>query len=497
MIVPRWEWRTFGDTVSAAEPAFATVTAVQVVESSELYLVGAADDDVVKVRDDLMDVKHLEAVNDDGLEQWTPVMKAQFPLQADDVAALLDALGVDVPMRLARTAYKLDELIDDLVAPHPDLISVEVHKRRRRYRLHGCMAELTDVRTQFGTTRTVAIESENPALVMAALRGAGLDVLPNVSYPRALKVMARVGSEPVAVIDVGTNSVKFHIGEREPGGSWRTVVDRAEITQLGDGLRESGRLNEQPMARTSDAIAGMVAEAKQNRAAGICAVGTAGLRIAPNGPDFVGLVRSRCGVTVEVISGEDEARLAYLAATSGLGLGPEGTRVVFDTGGGSSQFTFGEGDRVDERFSVEVGAVRFTEQYHLDGPVTGDVIEAVLAAMEHDLVQVGGHVTPDLLVGMGGAVTNLAAVGLGLSSYDPDAVQGSVLDRTEIDRQIELYRTHTADERRQVVGLQPARAAVILAGALVVRTVMQQLGKDSLTVSDRGLRYGVQAERFG
>jgi exopolyphosphatase/guanosine-5'-triphosphate,3'-diphosphate pyrophosphatase len=97
---------------------------------------------------------------------------------------------------------------------------------------------------------------------------------------------------------------------------------------------------------------------------------------------------------------------------------------------------------------------------------------------------------------MGGAVTNLAAVKHGLEEYDADVVQGTVLDRDEIDRQIELYRSRSADERREIAGLQPERAEVILAGACIVRTVLDQLGKESLTVSDRGLRYGVRAERF-
>ena len=98
---------------------------------------------------------------------------------------------------------------------------------------------------------------------------------------------------------------------------------------------------------------------------------------------------------------------------------------------------------------------------------------------------------------MGGALTNLAAVKHGLAEYDPDVVQGTVLDRAEIDRQIELYRTRTADERRAIVGLQPNRAEVILAGACVVRTVLAKLGRDSLVVSDRGLRHGLIVDRFG
>ncbi len=98
---------------------------------------------------------------------------------------------------------------------------------------------------------------------------------------------------------------------------------------------------------------------------------------------------------------------------------------------------------------------------------------------------------------MGGAVTNLTAVKHALATYDPDIVQGTILDRAEIDRQIELYAGSSTEERRTIVGLQPKRAEVILAGACIVRTVMEKLGKQSLTVSDRGLRHGLLIERFG
>jgi exopolyphosphatase/guanosine-5'-triphosphate,3'-diphosphate pyrophosphatase len=228
----------------------------------------------------------------------------------------------------------------------------------------------------------------------------------------------------------------------------------------------------------------------------IAAVGTAGLRIAPNSADFITAVRERCGVTVEVISGEEESRLAYLGAQSGIGAAP-GSRVVFDTGGGSSQFTFGHGDQIDERFSVDVGAVRFTERYGLAGAVTSEVLDEALEAIDADLSRLDGRPAPDALVAMGGAVTNLAAVKHGLAHYDPEVVQGTVLDLAEIDRQIELYRSRDAAGRREVVGLQPQRADIILAGTCIVRTVLAKLGVDSLTVSDRGLRHGVLLERFG
>jgi exopolyphosphatase/guanosine-5'-triphosphate,3'-diphosphate pyrophosphatase len=494
MIVPRWEWRSFGAEFGGAESAFAARTPEQVVESTEVYVLSEAGTDVVKVRDDLMDVKHLREVGDDGLEQWVPVLKAGFPLSQADLAVVSNALGLDAAPA-ARDAYPLDVWLEEVVGPDPRLRAVMVHKRRTRYRIGGCAAELTDVRAGAATTRTVAVESEDPAQVLAVLEELGLAGRPNVNYARGLVELAPFTAGRFAVIDVGTNSVKFHLGERREDHTWHTIVDRAVVTRLGDGLRETGRLGAEPMARTVDAIAGMAEEARSHDVRAVAAVGTAGLRIAENAADFVRDVEERCGVHVEVISGEDEARLAYLAATAALPT--PGSSVVFDTGGGSSQFSFGEQDRVDERFSVEVGAVRFTEQFGLDGVVSPDVLGEARAAIAADLDRLDGRDPPDSLLAMGGAVTNLAGVKHALAEYDPDVVQGTVLDRAEIDRQIELYGSRSADDRRQIVGLQPERAEVILAGALIVRTVLDKLGKDSLTVSDRGLRYGVLAERFG
>jgi exopolyphosphatase/guanosine-5'-triphosphate,3'-diphosphate pyrophosphatase len=299
-----------------------------------------------------------------------------------------------------------------------------------------------------------------------------------------------------AVIDVGTNSVKFHIGEKRADGSWARVVDRAEVTRLGEGIAETGAIAPAAIARTVDAIAGMAEEARRHGAAALVAVGTMGMRSAKNSDDFIAAVKKRCGVTIEVIRGEEEGRLAYLAAKAGLSLA-RGSVVVFDTGGGSTQFTFGRGDEVDEQYSLNVGAVRLTTKYGLGGRTTREQLEDALAGIAAEFGRLDGVPSPDALVGMGGAITNMTAVMLGLSPYDPDAVQGAVLGCTEVDRQIELLRSLDVSERRLIVGLQPKRADVILAGACVVRTVMGKLGRDALSVSDRGLRHGVLIDRFG
>ena len=158
-VVPRWEWRTFGERFGGAEEQLTALTPDSVKESDEMYLLSLESDASVKVRDGLLDVKRLEQVDADGLEQWRPVMKAEFPLAAGDVASVLAALGIE-GANLAREAYTLDQLLDDVVDRSDVLRAVDVHKHRRRYALGGCMAELTDVRAGSHSTRTIAIESD-------------------------------------------------------------------------------------------------------------------------------------------------------------------------------------------------------------------------------------------------------------------------------------------------------------------------------------------------
>jgi len=494
-VVPRWEWRTFGESLGEAEARLAALQPEREQESDEVYVVSGGSDASVKVRDGLMDVKELLRVDEHGFEQWKPVMKAGFPLPRDEAAKVLAALGIEAT-ELSRSQYTLERLLDEVVGERPELCAVEVHKERRHYTVAGAMAELSEVQTDLGGARTIALESDDSTRVLAAIDELELEPGTNVSLPSWLKELVGLGGRRFAVIDVGTNSVKFHIGERLDDGTWRTIVDRAEVTRLGEGLVEGGELGDEPSERTVAAIADMVAEARRSGVEAIAAVGTAGLRMASNSAEFLEAVRERTGVEVEVIPGEEEGRLAYLAVRAELDVG-DGALVVFDTGGGSSQFTFGRGDTVEERFSVNVGAARFTERFGLDGPVDEATLAAAREAIAADLARLDDRSTPDAVVGLGGAITNLAAVKLGLETYDPDAVQGTELDAAEIDRQIELYASRDADGRRVIVGLQPKRAEVILAGALVVRTVLTKLERDSLTVSDRGLRHGLLLERFG
>ena len=493
-MIPRWEWRTFGTQFGPAEDYLAGLTPAGTQESDELYFL-SVDGDTVKVRDGLMDIKLLREVGFGGLERWEPVLKAGFPLGRDDIAAVFAALRQPMP-ELAREAYGLDEFLSELANPHAGVRSVPVHKRRVRHLIEGCIGEVSEVELGEWVTRTIAIESEDLDAVLSAVRAVGLGNRVNTSYPRGLGALFDGQPPRYATVDVGTNSVKFHIGQPVGGGRWETLVDRAEVTQLGADLAQTGRISIAALERTAQAIRGMVAETRGHLVREIAAVGTAGLRLADNRDEVLAAIERESGVSVEVISGGEESRLAYVAALAGLGRS-DCSVVVFDTGGGSSQFTFGHGAVVDERFSVDVGAARYTERFGLDGQVSSETLKAALAAIAGDLGRLDNRQPPDVLVGMGGAMTNITAVKLGLGRYDAAAVQGSALDRVEVDRQIEMYRVLDAEGRRSIVGLQPKRSEVILAGACIVRTVMDKLGMDRLTVSDRGLRHGLITERFG
>jgi exopolyphosphatase/guanosine-5'-triphosphate,3'-diphosphate pyrophosphatase len=460
--------------------------------TSELYVLSVHGDASVKVRDELMDVKRRLARDDRGAELWAPTLKAPFPLASEDVAAVLVALGLDGDA--PSEDCSLDALVE-LLESDDDVITVAVSKLRRHHRVDGCIVESTEIAIDDQSTRTIVVESTDVDEVIRTVHALGLDALPNTSLSRGLKALVGFGPTRYAVIDVGTNSVKFHLGERHADGTLSTIVDRAEMTRLGEGQTDDGQLAEGALERTVAAVVAMVVDARERGAAEVVAVGTAGLRRAPNQRALVDAVRSRAGLGVEVISGPEEARLAYLAASSALPA-THGRLAVFDSGGGSTQFTFGQAGRVDEQFSLDVGAVRIAEEFGLAEEVSSEQLDAVFAALRERLGRLDDRDHPAAVIAIGGTATNVAAVRHGLAEYDPDVVHGTVIDVLELDRQIELYRVRDAAARRSIPGLQPARAEVILGGACIVRTALAKLGHGSMTVSDRGLRHGVVIDRF-
>ena len=182
-------------------------------------------------------------------------MKEPFPLSADDVGRVFAALLVQPPP-LERSEYSIDQFVDELMTPAGGVRVARVHKLRRRYTVQGVMAEDDDIEANGLTTRSIAAESTDPEAVMAVIRAAGMGQHLNVSYPRGLTALLTDQAPRYAVIDVGTNSVKLHVAERQADGSWKRLADRAVMSRLGEGLSPGGDIGAEPLGRTAAAIAG-------------------------------------------------------------------------------------------------------------------------------------------------------------------------------------------------------------------------------------------------
>ena len=298
-----------------------------------------------------------------------------------------------------------------------------------------------------------------------------------------------------AIIDIGSNSVKFFVGELAEDKTIITVLDTNDIARLGEGLDKTGEIGAEAMQRNVTAIVNFANKAKELGVDEIVAVGTMALRKATNSADFVAKVQEACGVSVQIIPGEEEARLSYLAVLSALPLKEE-KLVIFDTGGGSTEFIYGYGKTLEKRFSVNLGAVRITENYLNHSPIDEAGVNAALAQIDKEFAEAGVDGNPAFLVGMGGTVTSMGAVKHKMVKYDPDVIQGSTLTRSDIQEQIATYSSRTIEERRELPGLQPKRADVILAGACILDVITKRLGVEELTISDRGLRHGLAFDLF-
>jgi exopolyphosphatase / guanosine-5'-triphosphate,3'-diphosphate pyrophosphatase len=186
-IIPRWEWRTFGSgSFGESEDLIRGKCQAQVRKSGEVYVLSSQSTNNTKVRDDLMDIKTLKAVNADRLEQWNPILKAAFPLTPAVLADVFVALSVPLPA-LARESYTLAQALDELVRPQPALRVVQVAKERHGFTIDGCIVEIAEVAFDGVPFRTVAVEQEDPERVIATVRALRLERFENINYLRAMK----------------------------------------------------------------------------------------------------------------------------------------------------------------------------------------------------------------------------------------------------------------------------------------------------------------------
>ena len=303
----------------------------------------------------------------------------------------------------------------------------------------------------------------------------------------------------LAAIDIGTVTTRLMVADVSVSGV-SELVRRSRITHLGEGWTTTGRLSEEAMDRVAACVAVFAEEARALGADDIVAVATSASRDAENGAAFLTRLEAS-GVCPEIISGAREAYLSFLGAT--FELGGESTLVV-DVGGGSTELVLGTrgedgGITIDASRSVDIGSRRVTELFlHADPPTRSELDAA------------RGHVTTALrpyfdslktkprdMIAVAGAATSLVAVELSLDPYDPARVHGYRLGGHTIADIREDLAVLTLEKRRQVVGLEPERAGVIVAGALIVETATALAGLDSTLVSEQDILYGMVLDRFG
>ena len=301
-----------------------------------------------------------------------------------------------------------------------------------------------------------------------------------------------------AAIDLGTNTALLLVAEKR-GGDFIPVFERAEITRLGQGGDGTKRLGGEAMERSAKVLAEYAAEAEKCGVApeDLCAVSTSAARDASNREDLIRIVRERAHIQLEVIPGEEEARLTWLGATADVRV-PDGKMMcVFDIGGGSSELIFGTRKGLDFRHSFDVGSVRMTERFLKGDPPTAGERQAVFSYLRN-LFEAAPRL-PELpeFIGVAGTVTTLFTLIHGIEPYDQKLVHGARMELFELSALVDRLFSLTVDERKRLKGIEPKRADVIAAGGAVLQCAMERMGVDHLTVSDRGLRWGVMRDRFG
>ena len=301
----------------------------------------------------------------------------------------------------------------------------------------------------------------------------------------------------LAGIDIGTNTLRLLIAEFSPDGSYRQIESNRQVTRLGEEISRTGRLKAGAMERTIGVLEEFSRTCSRYPVAGIYTVATSAVREASNGADFVRRVKERAGLDVEVISGDEEARLTMLGVSSGLDI--EGKDVLLmDIGGGSTEFVSVSKGEISFKVSTDIGVVRFTEQYiHSDPPESGEIealdlaIKKRLGTLPVFLKRKNTGSVPEILIGTAGTVTTLAAIEQRMTVYDPDKVNGFRIRRDRIQEIRRALSRMTIKEREQVPGLEKGREDIIVAGVVVVDEVMEWFGFGEIVVSDSGLREGL------
>lgn len=321
--------------------------------------------------------------------------------------------------------------------------------------------------------------------------------------------MSRPAVARVAAIDCGTNSLRLLVADVDRGAGRLADVDRRmEIVRLGQGVDSTGRISPEALRRTLRALRGYARIIEDTSAGAVRMVATSAARDAANAADFVRGVTDVLGLEPEVLSGQEEAHLSFTGATAELSGPPDSRYLVVDIGGGSTEFVMGGGARGGEvpggaavtAVSVDIGCVRLTERHLHGDPPDAAQIAAAAADIDAALDVVAAAMPAadaDTLVGLAGSVTTVAALALGLPSYDAGLIHHSRIRAAEVSEQAGRLLRQTRAQRGALSVMHPGRVDVIGGGALVLDRLMRRFGFTEVLVSEHDILDGIAWDMTG
>jgi exopolyphosphatase / guanosine-5'-triphosphate,3'-diphosphate pyrophosphatase len=295
----------------------------------------------------------------------------------------------------------------------------------------------------------------------------------------------------IAAIDIGSNSIRSRIVEVSAEGMRRTLDEEKAYTRLGRGMVATGRLSKEAMADALVALERMLHIAERHDVTRVRAVATAAVRQATNGQKFVARVRDELGLQIEVISAEEEGRLAFLSAAESVGT--DGRCTVIDIGGGSMEVVRASDGVITMTASLPVGAVVMSERYHTVDPMPKKQVKHLARHVRRTLAaEIGTEPeSVGLLVGSGGTVSAVARLIAATRRPDVSSVHTFEIHRDDLAHVRAALVRSSAEERLAMKGMPESRVDIIVAGAVVLDETVRVLGAETLVVNSRGMREGI------
>lgn len=290
-----------------------------------------------------------------------------------------------------------------------------------------------------------------------------------------------------AIIDIGTNSVRLLMAEKDEKGEWKTLRKELRSTRLGEGMTDKATIGQGAKERTLSAVGEFTAMAKLEGAEDIFAYGTSIMRDASNGEEFADEVTAASGVPVRILSGKEEAYYSYIGAAGTSGV----ITSVVDIGGGSTEICVGFGTDVGARHSFRLGCVRCSKQFDTTTARGRAELKkhCFMLFRETDLMESMRNVKR--WIGVGGTVTSLSSMLQELEVYDSSKVQDYVIHPEDVSKILEKLSKMSYDDKCHMKGLLPSRADIIVAGVVILDSLMEYFALSEITVSDRDLSEGL------